>query len=69
MKTKGTIEALLRKETGKRSVVILKKIDRMLKQGVSRAKIEKALVAELSAHLKKLLRSVGQQVHLRVSQR
>jgi len=56
MKTKRSVQALVRKKAGKDAVVILNKLDRMLKRGVARKKIESALTEELIIHLRKQLR-------------
>jgi hypothetical protein len=53
MKTKRTVQALIREQAGKDAVIILNKIDRMLKQGVARTKIEKVVAAELLVYMKK----------------
>jgi hypothetical protein len=58
MKAKRNVQALVRKQADKDAAAILKKVDTMLKQGIPRAKIEKALAKELFAHIKKQIRHV-----------
>jgi hypothetical protein len=53
MKTERTVQALIREQAGKDAVIILNKVDRMLKQGVARTKIEKVVAAELIVYMKK----------------
>jgi len=55
MKKKSSAQARLRKAAGKEAVVILKKVDRMLKEGVPRAKIERVLSAELAVYAKRII--------------
>ena len=47
MKTKRDVRALVRKRAGKHAVIILNKVDKMLKRGVAREKIESVLTEEL----------------------
>jgi hypothetical protein len=43
--------AMVNKQTGKDAAAILNKVDKMLKQGVDRATIEKAVAAHLCTHI------------------
>jgi len=56
MKTKRDVRALVRKRAGKHAVIILNKVDKMLKRGVAREKIESVLTEELIIHVKKQTR-------------
>jgi hypothetical protein len=56
MKTKPDVQALVLKQAGKEAVSILNKVDKMLKRGVARNKIESALTEELIVHLRKQIR-------------
>ena len=62
MKTKHNVKALVSKQVGKDAIIILNKIEKMLKRGVARVKIEKALAAELSANAKKQVKLVGHEI-------
>lgn len=62
MKTKRNVQAVVRKQADKDAAAILKKVDTMLKQGIPRAKIEKVLAKELSAHMKKQIRHVCEPI-------
>lgn len=53
MKREPDVLALMRKQTGKDAAAILNQVDRMLRQGASRARIEKAVAVDLCAHLRK----------------
>ncbi len=55
MKSKDSVQYLVRKQAGKDAVIILNKVDKMLKQDVARAKIESALAVELTVHLRRQL--------------
>ena len=59
MKAKHNVQALVRKQAGKDAVKVLNKIDRMLKRGVAREKIVSALAGELTLHLRRQMRGVG----------
>ena len=48
MKTKRNVQALVRKKADKDAVTILNKVDKMLKRGVARVKIERALTKDSS---------------------
>ncbi len=54
----SAVKALLRQQVGKDAAAILRKVEKMLKQGVDRAKIEKALAKELSLHRRKQARQL-----------
>jgi hypothetical protein len=60
MKTKRNIKTLVREQAGKEAVVILNMVEKMLKQGVARARIEKALAKKLSACAKMKMRNIEQ---------
>jgi len=62
MKTKRNVQALVRKQADKDAAAILNKVDKMLKQGIPRAKIEKALAAELAARMKNQIRYVVRNI-------
>lgn len=56
MKKESDVLTLMRKQMGKDAAAILDRVDKMLKQRVSRARIEKAVAADLCAHLRKQMR-------------
>ena len=56
MKTETDVLVLMRKQIGKDAAAILNQVDRMLKQGASHARIEKAVAVNLCAHLRKQMR-------------
>lgn len=56
MKREADALTLMRKEVGKEAAAILNKVDRMLKKDMEYTQIERALAAELWAHLRKQLR-------------
>ena len=56
MKTKSDARALVRKQAGKDAVIILNKVDKMLKRGVARKEIESILTEELLACFKKQIK-------------
>jgi len=51
----ATIVNELSKQVGEHAAIILRKVDRMLKHGVPRASIEKALAKELSSQMRQQL--------------
>jgi len=67
MKTKRNVQALVRKRAGKDAVIILNKIDKMLKRGIARKKIESALAKELIAHVKKHKSYLDRPAGVRIS--
>lgn len=56
MKRESDVLTLMRKQMGKDAGAILDRVDGMLRRDVSRAKIEKAVAADLYAHLRKQMR-------------
>jgi hypothetical protein len=58
MKPKRNVQDLVRKQAGKDALMILNKLDKMLKRGAAQAKIEHALTAELIVRMKKIIQSI-----------
>ena len=62
MKAKRNVKTVLRKQVGKEAGKILNKIDKMLKQGVARKKIESTLAAEFLVLLRRKAHHVGKGI-------
>jgi hypothetical protein len=62
MKTKRSARAELRKQLGKEAGVILRKVEKMLREGAPRDKIEEVLIAGLIAHTKEQFRYLGYHI-------
>lgn len=62
MTRKPDVLTLLRKEMGKDAAAILNKVDEMLKEGVNRASIEKAIARDLCAHAKKEMLIIAERL-------
>lgn len=56
MKREPDVLALIRKQIGKDAAAILNQVDKMLRRGVSRGQIEKAVAVKLRANLRKQVR-------------
>jgi hypothetical protein len=56
MKREPDVLALIRKQIGKDAAAILNQVDKMLRRGVSRGQIEKAVAVKLRANLRKRVR-------------
>jgi len=60
MATKRDVRTTLRKQLGKDVAdAMLKKVDKMVKQDASPAKIEKVILADLAAHLRNVGLALG----------
>jgi hypothetical protein len=65
MATKRDVRSSLRKQLGKDVAdAMLKKVDKMVKQDESPAKIEKVIRADLAAHLRNVGQAVGTAVEM-----
>jgi hypothetical protein len=65
MATKRDLRTSLRKQLGTDVAdAILKKVDKMVKQDASPAKIEKAILADLAAHLRNVGLALGTSVEI-----
>jgi hypothetical protein len=64
MAIKSDVRSRLRKQLGKDVAdAMLRKVDKMVKQGASPAKIEKVILADLAAHLRNVGLALGTAVH------
>ena len=65
MATKRDVRTSLRKQLGKDVAdAMLRKVDKMVKQDASPAKIEEAILADLAAHLRNVGLALGTSVEM-----